>query len=162
MNLPRKVAFSLLRRRRPSVLLALGALAGTQLWFGLGSAHIPAAYAQAITDDDVANYARAVSEIEAERVQAYELASDILTSADSELDILETPLSCQQARLADMPDISRADRVDLRTVLVTFCNEAKTIAEANDLTPKRFNAITAAHREDEALAGRITEAIQAL
>ncbi|MEO1682597.1 MAG: DUF4168 domain-containing protein [Cyanobacteria bacterium J06631_12] len=162
MNLLGNTVFSALRKRRTSLALALGALAGAQLWFWLGSAHLPTAYAQAITDDDVANYARAVFEMEAERVNAYELASDILTSADSELNILETPLSCQQARLSDMPDISRADRIDLRAVLVTFCNEAQTIAEANDLTPKRFNAITAAHREDEALAGRIQEAIQAL
>ena len=130
------------------------------LW--MASGHIPAAYAQSFNDDEVASYARAIFDIEAKRVVAYETASDILAAADSELSILETPLSCANSRLSDMPDLERADRVDLRTVLVTFCNEASQIAEDNDLTPKTFNAITAAHREDEDLAARIQEAISNL
>ena len=124
--------------------IALSALTLSQLGFLLSSRHIPAAYAQAITDDDVTNYARTVLAIETEREMAFALASDILASADTEIDILETPLSCSKARLKDMPDLSKNDRVDLRTVLVTFC------------------AITAAHREDEALAGRIKEEAMAI
>ncbi|MEO0768274.1 MAG: DUF4168 domain-containing protein [Cyanobacteria bacterium J06649_4] len=137
--------------------IALSTLTLTQLSLLLTSQRIPAAHAQAITDDDVINYARAVLAIEAERETAYALASDILASSDTEIDILETPLRCTNARLKDMPDLSKNDRVDLRTVLVTFCNNAKQIADDNDLTPKRFNAITASHREDEALAERIKE-----
>ena len=142
------------------------ALAGAASFAQLGllaiSAHIPAAYAQSFNDDEIASYARAVFEIEASRVSAYEAASDILAAADSELSILETPLSCANSRLSDMPDLERAERVDLRTVLVTFCNEASQIAEDNDLTPKTFNAITAAHREDEELATLIQAAVSEL
>ncbi|MEM9091550.1 MAG: DUF4168 domain-containing protein [Cyanobacteria bacterium P01_F01_bin.53] len=124
---------------------------------------VPAAQAQArVTEDDVANYARAVFDIEASRTAAYESAANILASADSELDLLETPLSCTSARLSDMPDIPRADRVELLTVLVNFCNEASEIAEVNNLTPKRFNSITAAHQEDAELAERIQSEISSL
>lgn len=124
---------------------------------------VPAAHAQAaITDDDVANYARAVFDIEASRTAAYEAAANILASADSELDLLETPLRCTSARLSNMPDIPRADRVELLTVLVNFCNEASGVAEVNNLTPKRFNSITAAHQDDAELAERIQAEISSL
>lgn len=143
------------RYSRAWLAIALGALTFTQLGTLFASNTVPAAYAQAVTDEDVANYARAVFDIESSRLEAYETASDILVSADSELDILETPLSCTGAKLSNMPDIPRPDRVDLLNVLVNFCNEASQFAEANDLTPKRFNAITEAHREDADLAERI-------
>lgn len=126
------------------------------------SKSVPAAYAQAVTDDDVINYARAIVDIETQRLSAYEEASNLLSSVDSELSILEIPLSCASASLSDMPDMPRADRVDLRTILVTFCNNAKEIADVNGLTPKRFNSITESHREDAELEARIIDAIQAL
>lgn len=143
-------------------LVIAGAASFAQLSLWMASGHIPAAYAQSFNDDEVASYARAVFDIEVKRIAAYETASDILAAADSELSILETPLSCTNSRLSDMPDLERAERIDLRTVLVTFCNEASQIAEDNDLTPKTFNAITAAHREDEELAARIQDAISNL
>lgn len=140
----------------------VGACTFAQLSLFLAAGSIPAAHAQSFNDDEVVNYARAVFEIEAQRTEAYEAASDILATADSELSILETPLSCTNSRLADMPDLERAERVELRTVLVNFCNAASQVAEDNDLTPKTFNAITAAHREDEDLAARIQAAISEL
>ncbi|MEL6813508.1 MAG: DUF4168 domain-containing protein [Cyanobacteria bacterium J06598_3] len=123
---------------------------------------VPAAQAQALTDTDVANYARAVVDIEEIRLSAYEAASDILTSAGSETDILETPLSCDAARMVNMPDIPRVDRLDLLTVLVEFCNSAAQLADDNGLTQKRFNSITAAHQEDADLAERIQAEISSL
>ena len=120
-----------------------------------------AAHAQEFTDTDVANYARAAVEIEAARQATYEEASNIL-AAGGELDILETRLSCNATRMGDLPDLPRPDRVDLRTVLVTFCNEARDIAESHTLTPKRFNRITEAHRDDAALAERIQAEIASL
>lgn len=128
----------------------------------LSQSLVPAAHAQALTDDDVANYARAVVDIEEIRLNAYEAASDLLTAAGSETDILETPLSCNAARLNNMPDIPRVDRVDLLTVLVEFCNSAAQLADDNGLTQKRFNSITAAHQEDADLAERIQAEISAL
>ena len=121
------------------------------------------AQAQAlITDEDVADYARAVTAIEPPRQEAFAAASDILTSADSNLSLLDYPLSCTEAQLDAMPDISRADRVSLRTVLVEFCNQASDLAEENNLTPLRFNTITTAHRDDPDLTARIQAEIGSL
>ncbi len=156
------MTFPQLRLHRTWFAFALGTLTLTQLGFLLAQKHIPAAYAQTYSDAEVTNYARAIVNIEAERGEAYTLASDILTSADSELSIIETPLNCTSTRLADMPDIPRAGRVDLRAVLVAFCNNASQIAEENDLTPEVFNQITAAHREDTELSDRIQDAIASL
>ncbi|MGC1307288.1 MAG: DUF4168 domain-containing protein [Phormidesmis sp.] len=153
------MAFQTYRFNRTGLALALAALTLTQL--GLLT-HQNVAQAQAFTDDDVANYASAVFDIEVRRQEAYTTASDILVAAGSETDILEMTLSCQQTRMSDMPDIPRADRVDLRTVLVEYCNDASQLAEANDLTPDRFNSITAAHQGDPELAERIQTAISEL
>ncbi len=120
------------------------------------------AQAQAILDDEVTNYAKTVSEIEPLLLTAYEMENDILVDAGIESGILETPLKCTATSLSDMPDVPRPDRVDLRTTLVNFCNEASQIAEANDLTPLRFNSITAAHQEDADLAERIQKAVSDL
>lgn len=122
----------------------------------------PPALAQAILDEEVTNYAKAVSEIEPLRLTAYETANDILVAAGIESGILETPLKCTATDLSDMPDVPRPKRVDLRTTLVNFCNEASQIAEAHDLTPLRFNSITAAHQEDADLAARIQKAVSDL
>lgn len=152
---------AVVRVRSKWSFVALSALAFTQGALLVSNA-VPAAYAQAVTDDDVINYARAIVDIETQRLGAYEEASNLLSSVDSELSILEIPLSCTSAGLSDMPDMPRADRVDLRTILVTFCNNAKEIADTNGLTPKRFNSITESHREDAELEARIIDAIQAL
>ncbi|MEL6488893.1 MAG: DUF4168 domain-containing protein [Cyanobacteria bacterium J06621_3] len=146
-------------KKRTWFALALGAFTCAQLAVFVSGRRIPAAYAQSYTDDDVSNYAQAVIAIEAKRKVAFEEASNIMASADSELDILETPLSCTSNRMADMPDITRASKIELRTVLVTFCNEASTLAEDNGLTPQRFNKITQAHRDDSELAERIKAAM---
>ena len=95
-------------RHRLFIVIALAAFALTQ---------VPAARAQDFTDTDIANYARAVIEIEAARQATYEEASDILAAADSDVSILDIPLSCNATRIRDMPDIPRPDKVDLRTAL---------------------------------------------
>ncbi len=123
---------------------------------------MPPAQAQAILDEEVTNYAKAVSEIEPLRLTAYEKANDILVAAGVESGILETPLKCTATDLSDMPDVPRPDQVELRTTLVNFCNDASQIAETHDLTPLRFNSITAAHQEDADLAERIQKAISDL
>jgi len=151
----------------------LGAIALTQTSFlsdflNLGAAAsrplslMPVAYAQEFTDDDVINYANTVVSIEAQRIADYETASDILAASGGEVDILEAQLSCQAHKLSDMPDIPRASRVDLQAVLVEFCEGSRLSAESNDLTAKRFNSMTAAHRADPALAERIQGAISEL
>ncbi len=148
--------------RRIKLALVLGAFTCAQLGLWLSSRYIPAAYAQDFTEEAITNYARTVLDIEPIRLEAYAAASDILSATDSEVDILDTSLSCTGNRLSDMPDIPRSARVDLRTVLITFCNAASQAAEANDLTPMRFNDITEAHRADSELAERIQAAIREL
>ncbi|MGB3295325.1 MAG: DUF4168 domain-containing protein [Phormidesmis sp.] len=151
------------RRQRTWLMIVLGALTCTQIGFMLAQQPLPSAYAQSYTEDDVTNYARAVAGIEPRRQEAYGAANDILASANGgELSILDAPLKCTATRMSDMPDVPRASRVDLRTVLVDFCNDASAIAEENDLTAKRFNDITQAHRQDPELAARIQAAIAAL
>ena len=140
-------------RHRALLAIALTAFSLTQ---------VGRAYAQDFTDTEIANYVRAVVEIEAARQATYEEASDILAAADSEISILETRLGCRATRMSDMPDLSRPDKVDLRTVLVNFCNSAREIADAHALTTQQFNQITAAHREDPALAERIQAEIAGL
>lgn len=112
------------------------------------------------SDADVASYASAVVAIEEKRLVAYETASDVLAAAGDEKGLLETQLSCETHKLSDMPDnLSKSEKVDLLTVLVDFCEEARATAEANDLTPAQFNSITAAHQEDPELTKRIQTAI---
>jgi hypothetical protein len=121
---------------------------------------LPAAQAQSTPDADVANYARAVVDIEEQRLAAYEAASDIMAAAGDEKGLLETRLGCQAHKLSDMPDdMPKPDKIDLLTVLVEFCDGARSAAEANDLTPEQFNSITTAHKEDPELAKRIQSAI---
>ncbi len=147
------------RAHRAKLAIALSALTIAQLSLLLTSKQTLPAYAQALTDEDIASYARAVIDIEATRIAAYSEASDILTAANSELSILDIPLGCVRNRLSDMPDIPKADRTELRTVLVNFCNEASQLAEESNLTPQRFNSITEMHREDPEVAARIQAAI---
>jgi hypothetical protein len=123
----------------------------------------PAAQAQErITDEDVTNYANAVVAIEPLRLAAYESASDILAAAGSEQDILESPMSCLATQMSDMPDVAKDSQTSLREVLVNFCNEASQLAEDNNLTPQRFNAITEDHRANDETLKRIQDAIAEL
>jgi hypothetical protein len=148
------------------------AIAPLVLPLGLQTLPIAPAYGQSgttqitpaedISDDDIASYASAAVAIEEKRTAALEAATDILATADSEADIADVPLSCTASKIADMPDISKSDRVDLRTVLVDFCNEASLIVEENNLTATQFNAITAAHRDDDEVTKRIQAAIKEL
>ncbi|MEM6448771.1 MAG: DUF4168 domain-containing protein [Cyanobacteria bacterium P01_D01_bin.105] len=140
-------------RHRALVAIALTAFTLTQ---------VSRAYAQNFTDTEIANYARAAVEIEAARQATYEEASDILAAADGNTSILETRLGCNATRMSDMPDLSRPDKIDVRTVLVNFCNSAREIADAHALTTQQFNQITAAHRDDSALAERIQAEIAGL
>ncbi len=133
-------------------------------WGAINAGLIPTAQAQSpadadVSDADVSSYAQAVVAIEEQRLAAYESASDILAAAGDEEGLLKTELSCQAHKLSDMPDIPKADKVDLLTVLVDFCAGARTSAEENDLTPAQFNSITAAQKEDADLAKRIQTTI---
>lgn len=141
------------------IAVAVGALAFTQVGSLITQGLLSPARAQEITETEVANYANAVFDIEVLRIAAFDAADQALVAAGSEIGVAGTPLSCTASEISDMPDMPKPDQVSLRTVLVEFCNEASEAVEANSLTTSEFNAITAAHKEDPALAERIQAVI---
>ena len=141
--------------------IALGSLSAVQL----SASVLPSSPAQAqeaalTTEAEVTNYANTVSAIEPLRLAAYEAASDVLVDANSEISLEDTPMSCLSSDIADMPEADKAVKVSLQDVLVEYCNQAIDVAEANGLTPERFNSITTAHRADGELAKRIQTAMR--
>ena len=141
------------------VAIAIGSLCSVQLSAAMLRSPAQAQDAPLTTDTDVANYANTVAAIEPLREAAYEEASDVLAAANSEVSLVDNPLSCLDSTVEDMPEVAEEDQVALQRILVSYCNMAAEIAEENALTPQRFNSITANHREDRDLAQRIRAAI---
>ena len=105
------------------------------------------AYAQTITDEEIANYAQSVLEIEPLRQSAYEQIKQITGSANV------PPIACHRPNsLNELPS-------NIRQIAINYCNHAIEIVEQHDLTISRFNAITVAHQDDPALSDRIQQAI---
>lgn len=139
--------------------IALGAFCSVQLSAAMLRSPAQAQEAPLTTDTDVANYANTVVAIEPLREAAYEEASDVLAAANSEVSLVDNPLSCLTSEVEDMPEVAEEDQVALQRILVSYCNTAAEIADENALTPQRFNSITANHQEDTELAQRIRAAI---
>ena len=147
--------------------IALGSLCAVQFaamiarWQGhsFGVSPVQAQESTRFTEENVTGYANTVAAIEPLRVAAYGAASDTLVNAGSEVSLIDNPLRCTTSEVSDMPGTDETVQVELLTILVKYCNEAKDIAEANGLTPQMFNTMTAAHREDSELASRIRAAI---
>jgi hypothetical protein len=106
-----------------------------------------AAYAQAVTEDEITNYARSVLAIEPIRQSAYEQIKQITGSSNV------PTIACHRPR--SLNDLSG----EVRQIAVNYCNRAIEIVERNNLTITRFNAITIAHQEDAELSSRIQQAI---
>ncbi|ESA39067.1 tr [Leptolyngbya sp. Heron Island J] len=124
-------------------LLASASLPLSTLW--------QSGYAQSFTEEEIGNYAAAILAIEEIRTDAYGNISDLLTIANE--DVTRHDLRCVSAdSLTQMP---RTVRSPVRRLLVNYCNNAKDLIEESGLTVQLFNAITAAHREDEALTEQI-------
>ena len=100
-----------------------------------------AAQAQEISNEEIANYARAVLSIEPRRLQAVKEIKGMVGSVP--------PVVCNETR-----NINRL-RGDVRGVAVNYCDFAKKIIETNGLTVARFNAITLSQQADPALKQRI-------
>lgn len=108
-------------------------------------------YAQSFTEEEISTYAAAVLAMEEIRRQAYADISDLLTIANE--DVTRHDLRCVSANsLEQMP---RTVRSQVSRLLINYCNDAKDLVENTGLTAQLFNAITAAHREDEALTEQI-------
>jgi hypothetical protein len=119
-------------------------LAGQPLAVSFGSA----AYAQSISDQDVANYARSVLAIEPLRQSAYDQIKGISGSVPR--------IECHRpSSLNDLPD-------NVRQIAVNYCNQAISIVESNSLTISRFNAIRVAQDSDSSLLNRIQQSIMEL
>ena len=124
-------------------LLASASLPLSTLW--------QSGYAQSFTEEEIGNYAAAILAMEEIRTDAYGDISDLLTIANE--DATRHDLRCvSSGSLTQMP---RTVRSQVRRLLVNYCNDAKDLVEESGLTVQLFNAITATHREDEALTEQI-------
>jgi Domain of unknown function (DUF4168) len=133
----------------------IGVLATTQILTPIAALklHNSAAYAQTVTNEEVRSYAEAVLVMEEPRLQAYSEISDSITSASPDYDVTQYTLSCPNANT--LKDVPRRVRAKARRTLIKYCNQARALVEEKGLTVNRFNAITAAHRQDAELLKRI-------
>ena len=139
--------------------IALGSLCVVQLAATIAQSPARAQESTRFTDENVTAYASTVATIEPLREAAYAAASDALVSAGSDVSLIDNPLRCFNSEVSDMPGTDETVQLELLSILVNYCNEAKDIAEDNGLTPQMFNTMTEAHRADSDLAGRIRAAI---
>ncbi len=103
----------------------------------------PAVLAQAVSAQDVSNYARAVLALEPVRKDALARIEKILGKVP--------PIVCSDSNTLD------ALSGEARTIAVNFCNKSKEIVESNGLTTNTFNQITANVQTDPDLKQRIKQ-----
>lgn len=102
-----------------------------------------AAYAQAVSDPEVTNYARAVLVMEPVRQTAFNKIKKMIGSGDV------PPIVCHKREsLKALPS-------NARDIAVNYCNRSKDIVEGNGLSIARFNAITVNLQNDPKLKTRI-------
>jgi hypothetical protein len=105
------------------------------------------AYAQAnaITSQEVQNYARSVLAIEPIRQETYNQIKQIIGNRDV------PAIACHQPN--SLNNLNR----NIREIAVNYCNQSIAIVEQNDLTIGRFNVITTSQQSDPELQQRIQE-----
>ncbi|WP_206602929.1 DUF4168 domain-containing protein [Leptolyngbya ohadii] len=103
------------------------------------------AQAQAVSNDEIQRYARAVLAIEPLRQSTY--------------NTIKNQVGYVPAIRCDVPSSLQELDSSIRQNAIDFCNSAIQIADRNQLSITRFNQITAAHESDPALAERIRQAI---
>jgi hypothetical protein len=137
--------------------LSLLAGSGVQLPTAVGGATVGAVWAQDsnVSPEEVAGYAASVLEMDSPRNEAYSQIRTLLTGTSQ--DISRIDMSCTST--ASLNQLPRNLRSNVRTIVVNYCNQASKIVQANGLTVRRFNAITAAHPQDPALAEQIRAAM---
>lgn len=89
----------------------------------------------AVTDGEIAQFAKSVWEIEQKRQQVYNEIKKINNG-------VTPPINCSDA------DSLNGLRREVRELAVNFCEESKTIAANNGLTVSRFNQIQIAYQND--------------
>lgn len=122
-----------------------------------GSITLGAAWAQDsnISAEEISGYAAAVLQMDSPRNEAYSQIKTLLTGTGYDVNSID--MSCTGT--ASLNQLPRNLRGSVRTVVVDYCNQASTIVQANGLTVREFNAITAAHPQDPALAEQIRTAM---
>ncbi|PZU96308.1 MAG: hypothetical protein DCF32_21745 [Leptolyngbya sp.] len=116
-----------------------------------------AAWAQntSVSPEDVTGYAASVLEMDAPRNEAFSQIKTLLTGTS--YDISSIDMSCTGT--ANLNQLPRSLRGDVRTIIVNYCNQASTIVQSHGLTVRLFNLITAAYPQDQALAEQIRAAM---
>ena len=101
------------------------------------------AYAQAVSNTEVTNYAQAVLAMEPVRQESYDEIKKIIGSSEVPSIVCYKPAS-----LEALPG-------NARNIALNYCNRSKNIVESNGLTIARFNAITVSLQNDPDLKTRI-------
>lgn len=104
-----------------------------------------AAQAQTVSAAELRNYAQSVLSIEPIRQTAYNEIKRISNSG------VVPAIACH--RPSSLNSLNR----NIREIAINYCNRSIEIVESNDLTITRFNAITSALQNDDALQSRIQE-----
>ena len=101
------------------------------------------AYAQAVSNIEVTNYAQAVLAMEPVRQESYDEIKKIIGSSEVPSIVCHKPAS-----LDALPG-------NARNIAVNYCNRSKNIVESNGLTIARFNEITVSLQKEPDLKTRI-------
>ncbi|AFZ30420.1 hypothetical protein Glo7428_1871 [Gloeocapsa sp. PCC 7428] len=147
----RHIVFGHRFRRMLSRSLVIATLSSVSVVSGLvpnlaGSRQVEfssVAYAQAVSNAEVTNYARSVLVMEPVRQTAFNEIKRIISSDNI------PPIVCNQPRsFSSLP-------TDARNIAVEFCKRSRQIVESNGLTINRFNAITVNLQSDAQLERRV-------
>ena len=146
----------------------LGAIAMTGFAMALSGVSLPvptansplrlgAAHAQEsdISSDEIVSYAASVLEMDPYRTQAYTQIKNLLADIDHDMSAVD--MSC--GGNANLNQLPRNVRSDVRSIIVSYCNQASNIVQRNGLTVRQFNTITAAYPQDPGLAEQIRTAL---
>ncbi|MGF1570116.1 MAG: DUF4168 domain-containing protein [Nodosilinea sp.] len=126
-----------------------------QGWPPLVAGAMAQAQEATFSTEEIIGYANAVLEMDTPRTEAYDKIQALLTERN--IDANAVPLTCTGT--ANLNTLPRNLRSSVRTIIVDYCNQASTIVQANGLTARQFNAITAAHPQDETLSEQIRTAL---
>lgn len=150
--------------RRTALAAAIASLtvlvggAGVSIPTATGSVTLgAAAWAQgsAVSSEEVTAYAASILEMEAPRNEALGQIKTLLTGTSH--DISSIDMSCTGT--ANLNQLPRNLRGDIRTIIVNYCNRASDIVQSHGLRGVRFNQITAAYPQNPALAEQIRAAM---
>ncbi|MEL6382917.1 MAG: DUF4168 domain-containing protein [Cyanobacteria bacterium J06626_18] len=163
VNLLIQQAFS--RLKMPRHLIATSFIAGVVGIVGIPASLMPvqvplvtaAAIAQSedFSSEEITQYARAVLEMDAYRVEAYDKIKQILLNLPAPMDPSEVNMSCSESQ--DISAVPRSVRSNVREILFSYCDQARAIVEDYGLDTQRFNEITSAHQHDATLSEKIQQ-----